>query len=186
MDTRDRNTDPGAQEAMLPNASLLSDPLLTDMTQGTIPSLSEQTATTPDQPNKKSPTPLQESLGRLRRAAGPSERFGGLCGRLDVRFAMGVKGGCGREHDEQSNNVRKPHADRRVQTHALHRRPLSGMTCEQCGYRVEQRMFRPKRIGAGLHRPMRNLHTLREIGVADDVGGEPRHWLGAAGYFVGN
>ncbi len=67
MDTRDRNTDPGAQEAMLPNASLSSDPLLTDITQGTIPSLSEQTATTPDQPNQKSPTPLQESLGRLRR-----------------------------------------------------------------------------------------------------------------------
>jgi oligopeptide transport system permease protein len=69
MDTRDRNTDPTAQEAMLPNTpSLSSDPLLGDLTQSTsIRTQSEQAATTPDEQNKKSPTPLRESLGRLRR-----------------------------------------------------------------------------------------------------------------------
>ncbi len=75
---------------------------------------------------------------------------------------------------------------RRVVVHALYQRPLSGMTCEQCGYRVEQRMLRAERIQVGFHGLMRNLHTLREIGVADDVGGKPWHWLDAASHFVDN
>jgi oligopeptide transport system permease protein len=65
MDTRDINTDPAAQGAMLPNpASLSSDPLLADAAQNI---QSEQTTNTPDQQNTKSTTPLQESLGRLLR-----------------------------------------------------------------------------------------------------------------------
>ena len=69
MDTRDRNTDPTAQETMLPNpASLSSDPLLADVAQNTsIATQSEQTATPSDQQNQKSVTPLRESLGRFRR-----------------------------------------------------------------------------------------------------------------------
>ncbi len=69
MDTRDRNTEPTAQEAMLPNASSLSsDPLLEDLAQNTSATTqSEQTATTLDQKKAKVTTPLQESLGRFRR-----------------------------------------------------------------------------------------------------------------------
>ncbi len=66
MDTRDRNTDPAAQGAMVPDGAILpSDPVLSDAretTLGTVPIPGEPV---PPKGSEKSRTPLQESLLRL-------------------------------------------------------------------------------------------------------------------------
>ena len=66
MDTRDRNTDPAAQGAMVPDSAILpADPLLTDLSEaGTTPTPGETLL--PKGP-EKSRTPFQESLLRLLR-----------------------------------------------------------------------------------------------------------------------
>ena len=64
MDTRDRNTDPAAQGAMMPDGPILpSDPLLRDVRE-TIPGEKQEEAIAARGP-EKSRTPLQESLLRL-------------------------------------------------------------------------------------------------------------------------